>query len=138
MPIWDASLETGHPQIDAEHRAFFEQLRSLRDAIDAGAGRERTIEMILLLQRYAIMHFAREEVYMRRVSCPALEENAAAHGAFLVKLDDWLNLLTITGSPTAVLSDVHRESTAWIKAHIAGVDCQLRGCRVPDPEPSRG
>jgi hypothetical protein len=32
------------------------------------------------------------------------------------------------GTPVSMLLDVHRESIAWIEAHILNVDCRLRGC----------
>jgi hemerythrin len=136
MPTWDSSLETGHPRIDADHREIFGQLKRLRTAIDSGEGRERTLELILVLQRYAHLHFALEEEYMRRVGCPAYKENVAAHAEFVAKLEGWLNVLTISGSPAAVLSDVHRDATAWIHGHIKSVDCQLRGCRLLEAGPA--
>ncbi len=131
MTSWSSRFETGHPQIDAEHRELFVHLNALKAAVDAGAGRERTVELIVILQKYALGHFAREESHMRRVNCPARDQNCAAHRDFSRKLDGWLDLLTFSGTPVSVLLDVHRESIAWIESHIVNVDCQLRGCGSP-------
>jgi hemerythrin len=128
MTPWSPRFETGHPSIDQEHRELFQQLSSLKEAVDGGAGRERIVELIVILQRYALDHFAREETHMHRVGCPALAVNCAAHAAFARKLEGWLSLLTHSGTPVSLLLDVHREATAWIESHIVNVDCQLRGC----------
>ena len=132
MSTWSPRFETGHAQIDAEHREFFEKLHGLKQALEAGAGRERIVELIQLLQRYVLGHFAREELLMRRTHCPAYEVNRTCHREFERKLEVWLELLSTSGSPVSLLRDVHRESFAWIEAHILNCDCQLRGCRVPD------
>ncbi len=128
MITWSHELETGHGQIDAEHREFIRQLNELKIAIDGGAGRERTVELIVLLQKYVLGHFAREETHMQRVGCPSHKRNCAAHAEFEGKLAGWLELLTYSGTPVSLLSEVHRESVAWIVAHIKNVDCGLRGC----------
>jgi hemerythrin len=128
MITWTHELETGHEQIDAEHREFIRQLNELKAAIDAGAGTERTVELIVLLQKYALGHFAREENLMLRVGCPSHKRNCAAHAEFEAKLSGWLELLTYSGTPVSLVSEVHRESVAWIGAHIRNVDCGLRGC----------
>jgi hemerythrin len=129
MTPWGPHFETGHPQIDAEHRQFFQRLGEIQDAIEAGAGRERIVELIAVLQQYALIHFSREEDFMRSVRCPAYKDNCAAHKAFGLKFDGWLQLLSTSGSSVTLLQDIHRESVAWIEAHIVDVDCKLRGCK---------
>ena len=136
MTNWSPRYETGHELIDAEHREFFAKLNTLKQALEAGAGRERIVELINLLQRYVLGHFAREESLMRRTNCPAYEQNRTAHREFERKLEGWLVLLSSNGSPVSLLLDVHRESFAWIEDHIINCDCQLRGCRVPDKHPT--
>ena len=134
MINWSARFETGHAQIDAEHREFFNKLNGLQLALEAGAGRERIVELINLLQRYVLGHFAREETLMRRTHCPAYEQNRTAHREFERKLEVWLELFSTGGTPVSLLLDVHRESFAWIEAHILNCDCRLRGCRLPESE----
>lgn len=121
-------METGHPQIDAEHREIIRQLDELKSAIDAGAGRERTVELITILHRYALGHFAHEEAHMIRVHCPLRTANCAAHAEFAQKMAGWLDLLTFSGTPVSLVLEVHRESIGWIERHILHVDCGLRGC----------
>jgi hemerythrin len=133
MTTWSSRFETGHPQIDAEHQEFIRQLNMLKAAIDGGAGPERTVELIVILQKYALGHFAREEAHMLRVGCPTRGANCLAHGEFARKLERWLELLTFGGTPVSLVLEVHRESVAWIEAHILNVDCGLRGCAKQQP-----
>ncbi len=128
MKLWDERFATGHQQIDDEHRSFCSQLDGIKQAIAEGAGREQIVQLIVVLQKYALRHFAREEAYMLRVNCPAQKANCTAHRELEAKLERWLELLTMSGAPVSVLSDVHRESTSWIADHILNIDCQLRGC----------
>ena len=128
---WNPTLETGHADIDSEHRELLEQLAAVKTAIDQGAGREKIAELISVLQKYVLGHFAREEVLMERKRCPARETNRAAHRDFARKLDGWLELLTSGVSPYSLMRDVHHEATNWIVAHILECDCQLRKC-LPD------
>ena len=132
MPHWNPNFETGHVAIDAEHREFVRQLDLLKTAIDAGAGREKVVDLIVVLQHYVLGHFAREEAHMLRVGCPAHEANCAAHREFALKFDHWLELLTFAGTPVSLLLEVHHESLAWITRHILKVDCSLRACSVHD------
>ena len=134
MTIWTQEFETGHPQIDAEHREFIRQLNEIRAAIDAGAGRELIVRLIILLQNYALAHFAREEAHMHRVGCPTHRKNCEAHGEFSEKLAGWLVLLSYSGTSVTLMAEVHRESLAWIESHIKTVDCGLRRC-PRDPKP---
>ena len=130
MTNWHQRFETGHAQIDAEHREFFRQLTALKAAIDAGAGRERTVELIMILQDYALGHFSREEAHMRKVRCASQAANCSAHREFARKLDGWLELLSFGGMPVSLVLEIHRESIAWIESHIVTVDCGLRSCRA--------
>lgn len=130
MPdAWNEELRTGHEMIDREHREFLRQLDELKTALDTGAGRERMVDLITILQKYVLGHFAREEAYMREVGCPTLEQNMAAHREFVGRFDRWIDFLTTHGMPVSILRDVHRESLAWINGHIVHIDCGLRGCR---------
>jgi len=131
MTQWSPHLETGHAQVDSEHRELLAQLQALKTAVDDGAGREQIVELIKILQAYVLGHFAREEAHMRRVNCPAAHLNQAAHREFAHRLDGWLILLSASGSPVSMLLDVHREACGWIEEHILNCDCQLRRCR-PD------
>ena len=130
MITWTPALETGHAVVDEDHKQLVAQLNALSDALARGEGKDRIMEMLTFLGNYARDHFAREEAHMQQVQCPAFAENCRAHAQFQARLANWLQRLTAAGASTSLVLDVHREASAWIKAHILGVDCKLRGCRL--------
>lgn len=129
MITWTSQLETGTAFVDADHKQLIAQLNALHDALQRGEGKDRLVEMIVFLNRYAREHFAREEEHMQQVGCAAYADNCRAHDAFVVKLERWITQLKTAGSSTTLLLEVHREACAWIQGHIVGIDCKLRGCR---------
>jgi len=130
MIPWNNTLETGHAVVDNDHKQLVEQLNQLSEALMNGAGKDRITDMIVFLNSYAREHFAREETHMQRVKCPAYAENCRAHAQFAAKLDGWVARLQSSGATTALVIEIHREACAWIKSHIVGIDCKLRGCRA--------
>jgi len=129
MIPWTPALETGHPVIDDDHRKLIASLNELDSALKKGAGKEQVVQLLSFLNRYSREHFAREEAHMTRVNCPSKDANVKAHNEFVAKLDGWLAKLQ-AGPSLSVVLEVHRETSRWITAHIVGVDCKLRGCRL--------
>jgi hemerythrin len=130
MITWGPKFETGHAIVDNDHKSLVAQLNALSEALHRGEGKDRLTEMIVFLNSYARDHFAREEDHMKKVLCPAYEENCQAHDQFVLKLDNWVKRLNATGASTSLVLEVHREACAWIQNHMAGVDCKLRGCQT--------
>lgn len=129
MLIWNPQFETGHENIDAEHREFFRLLNDLEAALHTRLEIAQAAELIVVLQQYVNGHFQREEAHMACVKCPAHAANCAAHREFSRKLDGWLTLLTSgVGTPVSLLLDVHRASCTWIETHIMSIDRQLLHC----------
>jgi hemerythrin len=128
MITWTTELETGHASVDNDHRKLVESLNALEAALREGAGKEKIAAMIGFLNQYAREHFKREEEHMQRTNCPAYAENCREHKAFVSRLNAWVLRLNDKPSTTLVL-EVHRETVAWIRAHIIKVDCKLRGCQ---------
>ena len=129
MLLWEARLETSHPDIDREHRQIFAQLNEIEDALRQGAGRERIIDMILFLQQYTLVHFSREESVMACTNCSRHKANCSAHRRFEERLEAWIAVLSSPGMPVSVLEDIHAETCRWIHAHIGQVDVGLREVR---------
>ena len=128
MIAWNPALETGHAMVDSDHKKLVAQLNELSDALHRGEGKEKLLGMVVFLQSYAREHFAREEDHMQRVGCPAYADNCRAHGQFAAKLEVWIGQLRTAGASTSLVLEVHREASAWIRNHIIGIDCKLRGC----------
>ena len=129
MIQWTAALETGHQQIDNDHRRLVASLNELDAALKNGLGKDQVVQLVAFLNSYSREHFAREEAHMTRVQCPSAAANQMAHQEFVAKLDGWLARLQ-AGSSLSLVLEVHRETSRWIQSHILGVDCKLRGCRL--------
>lgn len=126
MSGWTQAFETGHPQVDAEHREVLQQLDELAKLIDAGGDSRDVQRLLQTLQQYVLGHFGREEACMLRVRCPAFQANSRAHAEFTEKFAGWVALFTQQGAPLWLAREIQRDARAWIEAHILAVDCRLR------------
>ncbi len=68
--IWDPSLETGDPTIDAQHQELFSLVNQLRDASVEGWAEEGVRDVLVRLSDYVATHFAAEQALMARVRYP--------------------------------------------------------------------
>ncbi len=128
MLIWDKKYETGHPQIDADHQALVNALNKLESALSDGRGSTAVKDLLAALERYATVHFAREEKCMHELRCPAAASNVAAHQSFMTtfaKARDYLSRDTAT---SLMAIRIHRELSDWVSSHILKIDSQLRAC----------
>ena len=130
MMQWNASLATGHSVVDQDHQKLIASLNELDNALKSGAGKDQIVSQIAFLNDYARGHFAREEVHMQRVACPAYADNCREHQLFVARLDGWVSRLKSEGATTSLVLEVYRDTSAWIRDHILKTDCQLRGCRL--------
>ena len=103
MITWNVNLETGHPDIDREHRGICERLNEIEFALQKGVRREQVAQMVSILQNYTLLHFTREEGTMACVKCPRRRENCAAHAKFAARLERWMEVLTVPEISPAIL-----------------------------------
>lgn len=61
---WDPSLETGHAEIDDQHRRIVAHCNRLHEAIAAGKDKQCTDDIVYFLRAYLERHFALEESLM--------------------------------------------------------------------------
>ncbi len=126
MIVWNPNFETGHPDIDREHREICERLNEIEVALETGVDRDQIAGMVSILQRYTHVHFRREETAMACAKCPRHDDNCAAHARFSARLERWLEVLTIPDMPVDVAQQVHAESCRWIQQHLLQIDSNLR------------
>jgi hemerythrin len=130
MIQWNESLATGHSVVDRDHQQLIASLNELDAALKSGVGKDRIVAQIAFLNEYARGHFAREEVHMQRVGCPAYADNCREHKLFVARLDGWVARLKTEGATTSLVLEVYRDTSAWIGGHILKTDCRLRGCQL--------
>lgn len=129
MIQWNDTLATGHTIVDNDHRKLIDSLNELEIALKEGRGKDNIPKILAFLNLYTREHFAREEAHMKKIGCPAFDENCREHALLISRLDNWIERLQ-NGASTVLVLEIHREIANWIRNHILRVDCKLRGCRA--------
>jgi hemerythrin len=75
--VWNASLETGHRQIDLQHQELVELINELTTALEDGREAEALDDILPRLGGYVLFHFGTEEMLMSGL--PAGNTHAATH-----------------------------------------------------------
>lgn len=117
---WGPALETGHDQIDTEHRSLVDAVNRLHTALDQGEDQEELGRILGFLRDYAVTHFAAEEALMIEVHYPRAAAHFAAHADLVMRLSDHLadfraGRIVVTGALLAFLED-------WLVDHILRQD----------------
>ena len=93
--VWQSWFEVGHPRIDAEHKAFFDIIKSIDDDIQRGADKMRVLRSLNELTLYTEFHFASEENLMEDVAYPGLRAHRAIHKEILAEMHDFVHDIRI-------------------------------------------
>ncbi len=118
--LWSPDYETGHDEVDRQHRRLFEMVNELHEAMAKGHGREALEPVMKALAAYTLEHFATEEALMRSVGYPHLERHRDKHEALARQVEELLlrfskGFLTIPSTLSRFLAD-------WLKHHIREED----------------
>ena len=116
---WDESIALGIPVIDIQHKALFEWVKSLNDAITRGEGHEKVGELIFNLITYVTEHFSEEERMMLTCDYPQLISHRKEHDKFVTKLQE-IQVSFIAGND--ISSGVLDFMVNWLVCHIKGTD----------------
>ena len=128
MIIWDDSMSTGVPQIDAQHKKLFRKFNEFPEALSGATSREAASKLLDFLQFYAKWHFGQEENCMNKYKCPVAAENKKAHAEFVSTFNQFYTQWQ-TGNMTSELANkTYVELEKWLLYHVARVDTQLRTC----------
>ncbi|MBS1154128.1 MAG: hemerythrin [Proteobacteria bacterium] len=76
---WSAEHDTGHPQIDADHRQLLILLNKIAHAVECGSDRAMSLDAIEQLISHTSKHFALEEQLMRQHRYPEYSAHLAKH-----------------------------------------------------------
>ena len=77
---------TGHPDIDDDHRQLVEMINLVSDAIESNE-LNQCRKLLDSFVEVARNHFAREEVILREVGFPGVEEHCIYHNGLLERAD---------------------------------------------------
>ena len=83
---WNKTFELGHVRIDAEHRAFFDIIKSVDLELRAGHDVMRVLRLLNELRLYTEFHFVSEENIMEDAHYPDIADHRNLHKALLEEL----------------------------------------------------
>jgi hemerythrin len=112
--LWSKSLETGIPNIDAQHQELFRQVDILLD----GKNANRHKEVLDYLGKYIVKHFSDEQKMHADSKYPKAVEHKKYHDEY-VKVFAQLKDKYIKEGPTPSNNmEINRSVVGWLKDHI--------------------
>lgn len=133
---WSASLDTGHSDVDEQHREIF---RLHAAAVDAARGDGRATKECLqdLLDRTA-EHFAFEERLMSATAYAGRERHVEAHRTFMRDVLALVAEAARDGTSGLVRLWLESRYASWWRLHVRTNDLALAAHvrSLPSPEPA--
>ena len=123
--VWDDTLNTGIPDIDAQHQELFHTVNRLDDALNAGQGQHEIVKVLSFTGQYIERHFRFEEDYFERYDCPEKVRNKEEHARFIRRFTELMKEFCRQGESLALCWKIHAELSTWLIRHIVVVDSKL-------------
>jgi len=124
MGAWNADLETGHAEMDGEHRGLFGltvQAAGCAARNDPGG----VAGALSALYTTSAAHFEHEEALMVESAYPALDEHREAHRSFIVDFARLREELGARGLSPLFRLWFGSRFQDWLRYHIRGQDLQF-------------
>jgi hemerythrin len=123
---WDEKYSVGITSIDNQHKELFMHFNKLLEAMKQGHANDVINQIILKVERYAIIHFRKEEFFFKRFNFQGSADHIREHQNFVNKIaslksDLESGKITITFELLSFLKE-------WIDHHILIVDKQYSEC----------
>jgi hemerythrin len=81
--VWEKTLETGHPRIDADHKVLARLFNLLPKTLGTPRGKEQCSEVLGQIIEHARTHFDREQQLMAKHNYPRIAQHTAEHAMLL-------------------------------------------------------
>ncbi len=120
---WSDSLNIGVKKIDDQHKRLVQLTNNLISATQSGFADDILVPICQELAEYVEDHFRDEEMYMREVAFPKLDEHALQHRQLREKVQDYVRALN-NGEPVDsrhVLAFLR----SWLIDHLIHSDTQI-------------
>ncbi|MCB1909408.1 MAG: hemerythrin family protein [Rhodocyclaceae bacterium] len=135
MPLieWNASMATGHMEIDAQHTVLLAILNRLHEAIQAGEGEAITAPVIRELIEYTRYHFRSEEALMVHIPAEAALAHKSNHARLLQVVREFEAQCDRGDIEPQELLDFLKD---WLLVHITGTDKHLASLLGKERQPA--
>lgn len=126
MYTWDDKYSVGIQSIDNQHKEIFKLLNDLLLAMKQGQAGSVTTGIILEMEKYAIIHFQKEEYFFQRFGFPGAEKHIREHQLFIQKINGLKS--DIKAGKIAPTFELFHFLKEWIEHHILEVDKEYMEC----------
>ncbi|WP_430814537.1 bacteriohemerythrin [Carboxylicivirga sp. RSCT41] len=120
--MWTNDLSVDNVMIDNEHKQLFMLIDNFYKGIKENSPKERLEELILGLFNYTKTHFRNEEIHMRNMNYPDLENHQSLHAKFVDQVNNYYDRLK--GGKLILSIEVTNFLKEWLVNHIKGSDQQ--------------
>ena len=115
---WSDAYQVGDPEIDEQHRTWFERINAFLEAPDA----QTLASVDVLMHQHVADHFQQEEALMRSVQYPAIDEHVSQHKRLQDSLDD---ISRGIAAETLDRTTLTKFLSNWLLSHIRVHDTKL-------------
>jgi hemerythrin len=132
---WTTDLSVGDKSVDDDHKRLFDLIDALSRAKMGHADLNSILDQLKL---YTEEHFSKEELHMRKMHFPGLEEHIKRHKAF----EEWLSTIRsmysrFPQSPFIVGDSVNSYLQRWAREHILEEDMTFRDFIIAQKKESK-
>lgn len=115
-------METGIPNIDAQHRELCQRINAVLTAGASAVTQKETENTLRFLCEYVNQHFADEEKLQRECNYPNFNEHRGLHQSFIATLKQLQNDFAINGPSAKFTLLINQLVIDWLVKHIRNVD----------------
>ena len=112
----DKLLSVGNSEIDHDHMKLLGVYNDLIDLTESEVNRVKFAEILSKMTDYCLRHFKKEEMYMREMSYPQLEQHLRQHRNYIYKVA--MYNVDLTGANPPEPQEIITFIEKWWRKHI--------------------
>lgn len=122
---WNDKLIIGIPQIDDQHKGFFNLFDKYEEMIfDNNIKSSERYDLLVALENYIEEHFITEESIMSFINYPNIREHINQHNIFIEKIKDFK--IKYEHENNELVNSIILFMKKWILTHIPMYDIQIK------------
>lgn len=127
MPLmrWKDDYSVGVKKIDDEHKELIGMINKIYDSIENMREAELLPELVADMRKYAMHHFASEEMLMKHYQYPEFEAHRKMHNDFMVFAASADSALASGTKSPLNPNNVFKYLANWLLEHILKTDKEL-------------
>lgn len=118
--VWQNNFTFGIESIDGDHKKLVAMIDELYTAMSKGEAKAVIRDIVNDLVDYSVVHFRREEIYMKSINYNDFDAHKAAHEAFIEKVETFRE--KINSGKDNISIEVISFLREWLSGHILNTD----------------